>query len=87
MLSKEFSHRMIRSTLVPLLSITSASFAFSPTLEWSWTSSAIEPNALNVMGTPSVIDLNEDGVPDVVFSSTASRWGRSRDWLFTCTQR
>jgi hypothetical protein len=28
------------------------------------------------MGTPSVIDLNKDGVPDVVFGSTASTSGR-----------
>ena len=50
----------------------------SPTLEWSWTSSGVEPDALNVMNTPSVIDLNADGVPDVVFSSTASPSGGPR---------
>ncbi|HEU4412244.1 MAG TPA: HYR domain-containing protein [Polyangiaceae bacterium] len=48
---------------------------FHPALEWSWTSSAVEPNSLNVMMTPAVADLNEDGVPDVVFASTASTGG------------
>ena len=32
----------------------------SATLEWSWTSSMTEPNALNVMMTPSVVDLDGD---------------------------
>lgn len=49
--------------------------AFHPTLEWSWTSSSVEPDALNVMMTPAVVDLNEDGVPDVVFASTAATDG------------
>ena len=64
-------------SLTSLLFIAASSHvqAFNPVLEWSWTSSAVEPNALNVMGTPSVIDLNNDSVPDVVFSSTASTGG------------
>ena len=45
-------------------------------LEWSWESSDVEPNSLNVMNTPAVIDLNQDGTPDVVFGSTASGGGR-----------
>ena len=45
--------------------------AFQPVVEWSWTSSTVEPDALNVMLPPAVVDLNEDGVPDVVFASTA----------------
>ena len=49
--------------------------AFAPVLEWSWTSSAIQPTSLNVMMTPGVIDLNGDGIPDVVFASTASTGG------------
>jgi hypothetical protein len=48
---------------------------FSPTLEWAWTSSLVEPTSLNVMSTPSVIDLNGDGKPEVVFGSTASTGG------------
>lgn len=47
----------------------------TPTLEWSWTSSAVEPTSLNVMNTPSVVDLNGDGRPDVVFGSTSSTGG------------
>ena len=49
--------------------------AFQPILEWAWTSSAIQPDSLNVMMTPSVIDLTGDGVPEVVFGSTASTGG------------
>lgn len=46
-----------------------------PVLEWSWTSSLVDPGSLNVMMTPAVIDLDGNGVPDVVFASTASRGG------------
>ncbi|MBV6465470.1 MAG: hypothetical protein PGMFKBFP_00747 [Anaerolineales bacterium] len=46
-----------------------------PVLEWSWTSSNVEPNSLNVVMTPAIIDLNEDGIPDVVFGSTGSTGG------------
>ena len=47
----------------------------TPALEWAWTSSAVVPDALNVMMTPSVIDLDGNGVPDVVFGATASTGG------------
>ena len=47
-----------------------------PVVEWSWTSSDVLPNSLNVMMTPAIIDLNDDGIPDVVFGSTASISGR-----------
>lgn len=47
----------------------------NPKLKWSWTSSAVLPDSINVVMTPAVIDLNGDGVPDVVFGSTASRGG------------
>lgn len=42
---------------------------FNPVLEWSWTSSGVLPNAVRVIMTPAVIDLNGDGIPDVVFGS------------------
>ncbi len=45
--------------------------SFNPVLEWAWTSSSIQPDDLNVMMTPAVIDLNADGIPDVVFGSTS----------------
>lgn len=61
--------------LFVFLFMASASAQFSPVLEWDWNSSLVIPTALNVMNTPSVIDLNKDGVPDVVFSSTASTGG------------
>lgn len=35
-----------------------------PVLEWSWTNE-------NIIMTPTVIDLNEDGIPDVIFGSTS----------------
>ncbi len=51
--------------------------SFNPVLEWGWNSTLIEPDALNVLMTPCVIDLNGDGVPEVVFGSTASTGGGS----------
>lgn len=48
---------------------------FAPVLEWSWTSTLVLPTYLNVMMTPSVVDLNDDGVPEVVFGATASTGG------------
>jgi hypothetical protein len=47
----------------------------APTLEWSWTASAVLPTSLNVMSTPSVMDLTGDGTPEVVFGSTSSTGG------------
>ncbi len=49
--------------------------SFDPVLEWEWTSSQNVPDALNVMMTPAVIDISNDGVPDVIFGSTASVGG------------
>lgn len=49
--------------------------SFAPILEWKWTSSSVMSDYLNVMMTPSVVDLNGDGVPDVVFGATSSRGG------------
>lgn len=63
------------SAVVAMLGGAPAQAAFVPTLEWSWTSSAVLPSYLNVMTTPSVIDLNGNGVPDVVFASTSSTGG------------
>lgn len=49
--------------------------AFKPVLEWSWTRSSVYPDYLNVMMTPGIIDLNGDGVSDVIFGATSSRGG------------
>ena len=67
--SNNTSHSGLRCQFQPPIG------SINPVLEWSWTSSLIEPNALNVMMTPGVVDLTSDGVPDVVFGSTASTGG------------
>jgi len=38
----------------------------TPTLEWSWTTSAIFPTFHQVINMPVVVDLEKDGTPDVV---------------------
>jgi hypothetical protein len=43
--------------------------SFEPELEWEWTGSAVLPTYDNVMMTPVVVEVNGDGIPDVVFSS------------------
>ncbi|MET0403926.1 MAG: kelch repeat-containing protein, partial [Cystobacter sp.] len=43
----------------------------TPTLKWAWTGSAVLPDYKQVMTTPVVIDLNRDGVPDIIFSTFA----------------
>lgn len=48
---------------------------FEPVVEWAWTASSVFSDHLNVMSVPSVIDLNEDGTPDVIFGATNSRGG------------
>jgi len=42
---------------------------FQPQLVWQWTGSTVFPNHRNVMMTPIVIDVNGDGIPDVVFGT------------------
>jgi len=64
--------------LAPLLSLVFASSCgdpFAPIIEWSWTASTVLPTSLNVMSVPSVIDLDGDHVPEVVFPSTADTGG------------
>ena len=39
---------------------------FDPIVEWSWTSSAIKSDYLQVINMPVVIDLDKDGIPEVV---------------------
>ena len=50
---------------------------FSPVLEWHWgAGSTLDlPDELNIMMTPSVIDLTGDGVPEVVFGATSNTSG------------
>lgn len=49
--------------------------SFTPVVEWKWTSSSVLADYLNVMMTPAVVDLDGDGVPEVVFGATSSRGG------------
>lgn len=42
---------------------------FEPELQWAWTGSQQAPEFNQVMMTPVVIDVNSDGVPDIVFST------------------
>ncbi|MDX2507707.1 MAG: FG-GAP-like repeat-containing protein [Gammaproteobacteria bacterium] len=67
--------RNVASSIVVSGLLSGHVYAFNPVVEWAWTSSPVIPLALNVMGTPSVIDLNKDGTPDVVFGATASTGG------------
>jgi hypothetical protein len=53
---------------------------FEPELQWEWTGSSILPEFKQVMMTPIVIDVNADGVPDVVFSSFRDAPGDEVDW-------
>ncbi|MEM9875558.1 MAG: FG-GAP-like repeat-containing protein, partial [Myxococcota bacterium] len=38
----------------------------TPAVEWSWTSTTIQPSAVQVINAPIVGDLDQDGTPDVV---------------------
>lgn len=49
--------------------------SFNPVVEWAWTTPTVDPSAVNVMNTPAVIDLDADGIPEVVFGSTWSTGG------------
>ncbi|MFN0151815.1 MAG: FG-GAP-like repeat-containing protein [bacterium] len=49
--------------------------SFDPVVEWAWTAGVVDPDAVNVLMTPCVIDLTGDGVPEVVFGSTWSTGG------------
>ncbi|GJL65050.1 MAG: hypothetical protein NPIRA05_00210 [Nitrospirales bacterium] len=49
-----------------------------PELEWSWTSSSVEPEFVNVIMTPIVIDLDGDDLPEVIFGSRGDSGGTNR---------
>jgi len=45
---------------------------FNPRLKFSWTSSSTLPGYIDVISTPAVVDLNGDGIADIIFSSGTS---------------
>jgi hypothetical protein len=47
----------------------------NPVIKWAWTSSTVLPNSLNVMSTPAVVDLDGDGVPEIIFGSSDNTTG------------
>ncbi len=75
--------RALRRALLPALSglalvgVTGTNGCFEPVVEWSWSGTAGDPliDYVNVMNTPSVMDLDGDTQPEVVFSATNSRGG------------
>lgn len=51
-----------------------ATGSFRPELEWQWTGSKVLAASRQVMMTPAVIDLDANGVPDVVFTTFTDRY-------------
>jgi len=64
------ANNVTRSGLACAAQIPPAPLA--PSLLWAWTNAATLPAALNVIMTPAVVDLEGNGVPDVVLGSTES---------------
>src|SRR5262249_38298688 len=56
------------STAPPCISLPHNA-PFDATLKWAWTGSSVMPDSNQVMMTPAVMDLNGDGIPDLVFTS------------------
>jgi hypothetical protein len=53
---------------------------FEPALQWAWTGSTTLPEFNQVMMTPAVADVNQDGIPDIIFSSFRDAPGDEVDW-------
>ncbi|WP_224372509.1 FG-GAP repeat domain-containing protein [Hyalangium versicolor] len=53
---------------------------FEPELQWAWTGSEVLPEFNQVMMTPAVVDVNQDGIPDIIFSSFRDAPGDELDW-------
>lgn len=49
--------------------------SFTPEMEWAWTGSPIMPRHNQVMTTPAVADVSQDGIPDVVFGAFDDSFG------------
>ena len=44
---------------------------FNPVVEWSKSSFSVRPDSNQVIMTPAVIDVNDDGTPDILFSTAS----------------
>ncbi|MFL5346256.1 MAG: FG-GAP-like repeat-containing protein [Hyalangium sp.] len=53
---------------------------FEPELEWAWTGSPILPEFNQVMMTPAVADVNQDGIPDIIFTTFHDAPPDETDW-------
>ena len=45
---------------------------FAPALKWSWTESAVLPAYNQAVSAPLIVDLDDDGVPEVAFTTKAA---------------
>ena len=61
--TNNYSNTGVVCTFVPTVG------SFDPVVEWHKSTFAVKPTSNQVMMTPAVVDLNDDGVPDVVFST------------------
>jgi VCBS repeat protein len=55
----------------PICEFKPPAAALTPKIEWSWTDSAIHPEANQIINMPVVIDLDKDTIPDVVVVTSA----------------
>ncbi|MBN1210785.1 MAG: VCBS repeat-containing protein [Myxococcaceae bacterium] len=53
---------------------------FEPELQWEWTGSTLLPEFKQVMMTPAVADVNQDGIPDIIFSAFRDNPLDDYDW-------
>ncbi|RZN35678.1 MAG: hypothetical protein EF813_08410 [Methanosarcinales archaeon] len=53
---------------------TATVMAGKPELEWTWNSTTVEPDYVQVMMSPVVADLNGDDIPDIIFSTFNRSW-------------
>ncbi|MGC1122540.1 MAG: FG-GAP-like repeat-containing protein [Candidatus Methanofastidiosia archaeon] len=49
--------------------------------EWAWNSTQVEPDYLRVMVTPVVADLDNDGIPEIIFNSYKDKQSYNTDGI------